>query len=35
MSLVCEDPVQGDGAAFESHVFEKLMSRTKEGKAEV
>ena len=29
MSLVCEGPVQGDVAAFESHVFEKLVNRTK------
>lgn len=34
MSLVCEGPVQGDGAALESHVFEKLMNRTKNGKGE-
>lgn len=27
MSFVCEGSVQGDGAAFESHVLEKLMNR--------
>lgn len=26
MSLVCEGPVQGDDAAFESHVFEVEVS---------
>ena len=32
MSLVCEGPVQGDDAAFESHLFVKMGSRTKDGK---